>query len=78
MRALALAALDGVGDSAAQWEEWTGYAWHARRRLTPAEAEHVGGVVDVRGTDDAYRRFDAAKTMLPIAGVALAMQELQR
>ncbi len=54
----ALAALDGVGDAKlGEWEEWTGYAFHVRRRLSVAEQATVGDVVDVRGTPEAARRI---------------------
>lgn len=57
-RAVALDALTGVGDAAlGEWGEWTGRAFHLRRRLSTAEQLHVGDVVDVRGTDEALRRF---------------------
>lgn len=58
-RAIALDALDGVGDATlGEWHHWTGHAYHIRRRLSTAEQTHVGPVVDVRGTDEAQRRFD--------------------
>jgi hypothetical protein len=54
----ALAALEGVGDAGlGQWEEWTGAAYHVRRRLAPDEQLAVGPVVDVRHTDEARRRI---------------------
>jgi hypothetical protein len=53
----ALRVLDGLGDpTLGEWREWTGRAFHIRRRLTPAEESVVGPVVDVRGTEDARRR----------------------
>jgi hypothetical protein len=36
-----------------------------RRRLTPEEADQVGPVVDVRGTSDQHRRFEAMRLVLP-------------
>ena len=63
-------ALDGVGDpTLGQWEEWTGKAFHVRRRLTPAEACAVGPVVDIRGTPEQHRRFKRVRAALP-AGLA--------
>jgi hypothetical protein len=39
LRNYALDALRGVGDaSQGEWEEWTGYAFHVRRRLSEAES----------------------------------------
>jgi len=40
------------------------------------EEANVGPVVDVRGTEEAQRRFDAIKDNLPAAGVRLAMEEI--
>ncbi len=58
LRRFALDALAGVGDAdLGEWEEWTGYAFHVRRRLTPAEQAPIGEVVDVRGTPEAKRRL---------------------
>lgn len=66
LRRMALAALDGVGDATlGQWEDWTGRAYHVRRRLNAAESALVGPVVDVRGTPEEFRRLDAVKAMLP-------------
>jgi hypothetical protein len=58
---LAHAALDGVGNrSLGQWEEWSGYAYHIRRRLSYNEAILVGPVIDVRGTPEAEERYKTA------------------
>jgi hypothetical protein len=60
LRGTAIVALYGVGDSAlGQWEEWTGSAYHIRRRLTPAEQELVGPAVDIRNTQEAIDRWQA-------------------
>jgi len=68
LQALARRALDGVGNAAlGEWDEWNGYAWHVRRRLTEAEALVVGPVVDVRGTLDGRRRCAAARRLVPAA-----------
>ena len=48
--------LSGVGDESQEWEEWTGYALHIRRRLTDEEAEPIGEVLDIRGTPEARAR----------------------
>lgn len=58
-------ALTGVGDESREWEEWTGYAFHLRRRLTPEEDALVGPVVDVRGTPEGKRRVDRLRKILP-------------
>jgi hypothetical protein len=59
-------ALDGVGaPSLGEWEEWTGRAFHLRRRLSDIEAQAVGSVVDVRGTVDQLVRFHAMRLVLP-------------
>lgn len=58
LREIAFEALEGVGDATlGEWEEWTGHAFHVRRRLSADEAERVGPVLDVRGTEEARRRF---------------------
>lgn len=64
LRVEALNALEGVGDPHHQWEQWTGRAFHVRRRLTPEEQEFVGPAIDIRGTDEYARRL-AACTWLP-------------
>ena len=40
-------------------------ALHIRRRLTEAEAAKVGGVLDIRNTPDADRRFEKMRPYLP-------------
>lgn len=39
-----------------EWREWTGAAFHIRRRLTATEQGRVGPVVDIRRTSEAKRR----------------------
>lgn len=52
-----MAALAGVGDpKAGQWSEWTGKAFHLRRRLTSNEEKMTGPVIDIRGTTEAMER----------------------
>ena len=58
--------LEDVGDPAAgEWAQWTGRAFHLRRRLSAQEAELVGPVIDVRGTPEAARRMAAIDHLLP-------------
>lgn len=42
--------------TAGEWAEWTGRAFHLRRRLNSREAQSVGPVVDIRRTPEAARR----------------------
>jgi hypothetical protein len=57
LRRIALKALEGVGDEAlGQWEEWTGKAFHIRRRLSNEEQLLTGDAIDIRGTSEAIRR----------------------
>lgn len=50
-------ALSGVGDARlGEWTEWTGRAYHVRRRLTPDEQVEIGEVIDVRGTTEGTER----------------------
>lgn len=71
-------ALEGVGDaSLGEWTEWTGVAFHVRRRLTAKEQAIVGPVVDVRGTDEARRRMEAAWLDLPPVVRRIAREEIR-
>src|SRR4051812_38469214 len=66
LKALSMKALDFVGDAArGQWLEWTGRAYHVRRRLSAIEEARVGPVVDIRGTPDARRRLRGVMHLLP-------------
>lgn len=78
LRNVALIHLAGVGDRLHEWEEYTGYGFHLRRRLTAEEESAVGPVVDCRGTLEWRRRFDAIATELPRAAIALAEEEMHR
>lgn len=50
--------LEGVGDaSLGQWEEYTGYAFHLRRRLSSSEQSKVGDAIDTRGTPEQEKRW---------------------
>jgi hypothetical protein len=66
LRAIALKALEGVGDEiTGQWEEYTGKAFHVRRRLTNEEQKPIGVAVDVRGTPEAIHRINAIRIVMP-------------
>lgn len=69
--------LRGVGDPAAgEWREWTGRAFHLRRRLSTREATSVGPVVDVRGTAEAHRRAQRLGDRLRFAPPEVLADEL--
>jgi len=73
----ALRILDGYGDPMlGEWRDWTGTAFHLRRRLTAAEAERVGPVVDIRHTDEARRRAAALGGRLRLAPAEVLRHEL--
>ncbi len=68
LRRCALDALKGVGDSdAGQFEEFSGYAYHVKRRLSPEEQAQVGDAIDIRGTPEAEKRHMAIRQHLPVA-----------
>jgi hypothetical protein len=77
LKRIAYRHLAGVGDMTAEFLEWTGYAYHLRRRLTAGEQATIGPAVDCRGTGEGVRRYEAVRAMLPAGGVALAMEELR-
>lgn len=67
----ALAALVGVGDARlGEFEEYSGRAFHLRRRLSSEEQLLVGEVVDVRGTPEAERRLRPVRHLLPAGWAA--------
>lgn len=69
--------LVGVGDPArGEWFEWTGRAFHVRRRLGAREDLRVGPVVDVRGTDEARRRAAALGDLIRVAPAEVLAEEL--
>jgi hypothetical protein len=73
----ALAALDGLGDPAlGEWREWSGQAFHVRRRLTLAEQAPIGPAVDIRGTPEAWRRANALGDRLALAPPHVVAEEL--
>ncbi len=78
LRKRALLSLIGVGDEKlGQWEEWTGKAYHIRRRLSDAEFFIVGLVLDVRGTDDGEIRFSELCQWLPSQLLPFATDEFR-
>lgn len=63
---LAARVLDGVGSRiAGEWHEWTGKAYHIRRRLTQEEMNVTGPVVDIRGTPEAVMRLALVRHIVP-------------
>jgi hypothetical protein len=71
-------ALEGVGDpSLGEWEEWTGFAFHLRRRLNLHEEAAVGPVIDVRGTVEGRRRLGAVERYIPADHLHWAREELE-
>lgn len=70
-------ALDGLGDPAlGEWHEWSGAAYHIRRRLTEAEQAGIGPAVDVRGTPEAVRRVAALGGLLRFAPPEVLASEM--
>lgn len=58
--------LEGAGAAdLGEWPQWTGRAFHLRRRLSVEEAGMVGPVVDVRGTFEAEVRLRPVRHLLP-------------
>lgn len=75
LRSVALQQLEGVGDREHEWHEWTGRAYHIRRRLTAAEQEQTGPAVDCRGTAEWNRRYSDAAHKLPSVAKRMALEE---
>ena len=48
--------LQGVGDDRREWREWSGVAYHLRRRLTDEEQVAIGEAIDLRGKPEARIR----------------------
>jgi hypothetical protein len=72
----ALKALEGVGDRTHEWHEWSGFAYHIRRRLTPEEVHWPEEVRDIRGTPEAEARYRRMAAILGPMGRRLAREEL--
>jgi hypothetical protein len=77
LHARAVKALAGVGDQDHEWHEWSGFAYHIRRRLTAAEAARAGEVRDIRGTEEAEARYTRMAPLLPAMARLLAREELR-
>ena len=73
----ALRQLTGVGDqNAGEWREWSGRAFHIRRRLTAAEEERTGPVADIRRTPEARARASMLGSWLRLAPAGVLADEL--
>src|SRR5262245_5213519 len=69
--------LNGVGDPAVgEWGEWTGRAFHLRRRLSPREQLRVGPVLDIRRTPEAWARAAQLGSLLAYAPAEAILEEL--
>jgi hypothetical protein len=77
MKSIAMVALAGVGNRAHEWTEFSGYAFHLRRRLTVEEQVAVGDAVDLRGTCDATERLEKLRGALPAMAVRMAVEEVK-
>jgi hypothetical protein len=77
LRAEAVRQLQGVGDaSLGEWHEWTGVAYHIRRRLSVREQRAVGPVVDVRKTPEAAVRAARLGALLRLAPPGVLADEV--
>lgn len=66
LRLLAEKVLDGVGSQiAGEWHQWTGKAYHIRRRLTLEEMNVTGPIMDIRGTPEAVLRLAPVRHIVP-------------
>ena len=69
--------LFGVGDaSLGEWREWTGKAFHIRRRLSEREQRAVGPVEDIRRSDEARMRAGRVADRLRLAPPEVLEDEL--
>jgi len=78
LEARALKALEGVGDRAHEWHQWSGFAYHIRRRLTPEEVTWPEEVRDIRGTPEAAARYQRMAQVLGPTTRRLAHEELRQ
>jgi hypothetical protein len=74
---IAVHALRGVGDPAAEWADVRPLATHLRRRVTAAEGASAGPVRDLRGTAEARERWRLIRHELPAAIWRIALEELE-
>ena len=66
-----------MGDvSLGEWREWSGKAFHIRRRLSQVEQESVGPVVDIRRTPEALMRARRLGPMLRLAPAEVLEEEI--
>jgi hypothetical protein len=73
----ALRQLAGVGDaSLGEWHEWSGKAFHVRRRLSEREQRRTGPAVDIRGSDEARMRAARVGHMLRFVPPEVLADEL--
>ena len=72
----ALVALSGLGDWRHEWHEWSGAAYHVRRRLTETEADSVGPVRDIRRTVEAQVRAAELGARLSLVPAHVRAEEL--
>jgi hypothetical protein len=69
--------LANVGDaSLGEWREWTGRAFHIRRRLAAAEEALTGPMADIRKTPEARERAVPLGAMLSYAPAEVLADEL--
>ncbi len=69
--------LAGVGDaSLGEWREWTGRAFHIRRRLSDREQQRTGPVADIRQTEEARTRALSVASLLQLAPPEVLIEEL--
>lgn len=77
LRRMTRAVLRDVGDRRlGEWEEYTGRAFHLRRRLSPLEQNLVGPVVDIRRTDEARERAARLGPMIEYAPQQIIDEEI--
>jgi hypothetical protein len=70
-------ALTGLGDPLlGEWHEWSGVAYHIRRRLTPTEQQRIGPAIDIRGTPEARQRANQLGKLLTAIPPDLVQLEL--
>lgn len=72
MRALHRVGAQHLGE----WHDWTGRAYHVRRRLHANEQAIVGDVKDIRRTDEAMERLAAIAQIIPRQAAQIALQEI--